>query len=330
MILSICIPTFNRADTLLTLLNSITNQCDSLNKNEVEVVICDNHSTDNTSEVVADAESKSDFKFRYIVHAHNTGAMKNMVSTIKYASGDFCWLMGSDDIFEPGSINRVLEVLKKYPAINLLVPRFNIYDFTLTHKSADTSRPIYGFKNEELITNFEPVSHNIVYELGFFSILIFNRKAWNEVADLPEFEYNNYLHVNKLIKIAKKYPIMILHDYLVGYRQGNDSLRAEVGAFERTRVMIEDYEVVIKDALSKNAYKRSMRQHLIFHVSGSLGDIQLHFSLMNKIRLFKVLYLYYKTDSVFWKNISWRIFIPAGVVNAVLRSRAKRNALQMT
>lgn len=322
MLLSICIPTFNRANTLVTLLNSITSQCEEINKNNVEVVICDNHSTDDTSRIVEKARLSSEFKFNYVIHPENTGLIKNVFSTVKHASGEFCWFVGSDDIMEPGSINRVLDVLKRHPSIKILLPRFNVYDFSLDQTDPDGPRPIYRFKDEELISDFESASHDIIYELGYLSILIFNKKAWDDVHEKPEFEFNNYYHVHKLIKIAQKYPIMTLHDKLTGYRKDNDGIRAELGVYARIRILMEEYEVLLKDALTVDAYRKNMMQHLVFHISGYLGDAQQYLSLQNRIKLFKMLYSYYKTEAYFWKNIAWRIFIPAFLSRIIVSAKS--------
>jgi glycosyltransferase involved in cell wall biosynthesis len=50
-IISICIPTYNRADFLKICINNIINQ-DAFSENKIEIVISDNNSPDNTYEVV--------------------------------------------------------------------------------------------------------------------------------------------------------------------------------------------------------------------------------------------------------------------------------------
>ena len=53
MKLTIGIPTFNRKLALLKMVSEITEQVESLGKNvEIELIICDNASTDGTEEIV--------------------------------------------------------------------------------------------------------------------------------------------------------------------------------------------------------------------------------------------------------------------------------------
>ena len=57
-IISICIPTYNRATNLKETLNSIVSQSRFQETEDVEIVILDNGSTDNTSKVIDDFEKK--------------------------------------------------------------------------------------------------------------------------------------------------------------------------------------------------------------------------------------------------------------------------------
>lgn len=318
MLLSICIPTYNRADTLIVLLNSIIRQSSPINADKFEIVICDNDSMDNTTEIVGALRPGIQIPIRYIKHSTNIGLIKNVLSVVDHASGKFCWLVGSDDLLEPGSINRVLDIINQYPQVKVLLPQFNVYDSTLTHKAKDTFRPIYRFNDEEVILNFEPASEDIIIELGYLSILIFDRQAWNNVPNQKQFEFNNYYHISKIIRIAQQNPIMILQEKLVGYRGNNDSVRAEIGVFERTRILIEENEELFRDTLDETSYRKNMKKHLIFHIKGYLINVQLHLSFKNRVKLFKMLYRFYKTEPYFWKSIALHLFIPAFIIRKLI------------
>lgn len=318
MLLSICIPTYNRADTLTVLLDSIVRQSSPANAGKFEIVICDNHSIDNTTGIVENLKQDTQIPIKYIKHPANIGLIKNVLSVVNHASGKFCWLVGSDDLLEPGAVNRVLDCITGYPQVKLILPQFNVYDSTLTHKTKDRFRPIYRFKNEEIITDFEQVSEDIIVELGYLSILIFDRQAWNNEPDKKQFEYNNYYHVSKIIRIAQKNPFLILQEKLVGYRGDNDSVRAEIGVYERTRILIEENEVLFRDTLDEKSYRGNMKKHLMFHIKGYLINAQLHLSLKNRIRLFRVLYRYYRTEPYFWKKIAFNLFIPAFIMRKLI------------
>ena len=104
--LSICIPTFNRAEYINELLKSIV--CQDLQG--VEVVVSDNASTDNTCDVLA-LYAKKYANIKYSLSETNLGADLNYFRAVEMASGEYCWIIGSDDCLDAGAIKFVLNVL---------------------------------------------------------------------------------------------------------------------------------------------------------------------------------------------------------------------------
>ena len=100
-ILSICIPTYNRAACLPTLLDSIINQVDK--QNPIEICISDNYSKDNTQQLIEQYKQR----YPHIVYSRwseNKGYDRNILKAVAMAQGEYCWLMSSDDKIEAGGI----------------------------------------------------------------------------------------------------------------------------------------------------------------------------------------------------------------------------------
>ncbi len=88
-LLSICIPTYNRAPYLKELLDSIVCQFDDQEiYNQVEVIISDNASEDNTTEVVAEYQKKYE-NIRYFRNKENVGAAKNGLILLNLPEGKY-------------------------------------------------------------------------------------------------------------------------------------------------------------------------------------------------------------------------------------------------
>ena len=73
-LLSICIPTYNRAEFLKDALDSILRQINENNKDKVEICISDNASEDNTEELVEEYQKKSPIPIIYHKNEKNMGA----------------------------------------------------------------------------------------------------------------------------------------------------------------------------------------------------------------------------------------------------------------
>ena len=112
--LSICIPTYNRAALIGKTLESIIAQATG----DVEIVVSDNASTDNTAEVIKGFTAKFP-RLVYVQQEINKGADANFMNVVSNASGEYCWLLGSDDVMKAGALRKVLEELSAAPAVLL-------------------------------------------------------------------------------------------------------------------------------------------------------------------------------------------------------------------
>lgn len=109
IILSICVPTYNRSFYLRRLLLSLLPQCNELSES-VEVIVSDNSSSDDT-EILCGSYSKKIKNFAYYRNLNNEGLDKNIVNLCRYASGRFIWIVGDDDYLADGALGYVLALL---------------------------------------------------------------------------------------------------------------------------------------------------------------------------------------------------------------------------
>lgn len=101
---SICIPTYNRADILPYAVNSVLSQ----SYTDFELLICDDASPDHTAEVVA---GWSDPRIRYIRHPQNIKRSRNMRSGYVAAAGEYFIKFDDDDALTPTFLEKAVAVL---------------------------------------------------------------------------------------------------------------------------------------------------------------------------------------------------------------------------
>ena len=107
--LSICIPSYNRPDTLTRLLRSI----DTRYSNQIEIVICEDKSPkrDEIRKAVQDYSNGSVYQVLYNENENNLGFDLNWIELSKKASGEFLLYMGDDDGFIPGALDQYIDWL---------------------------------------------------------------------------------------------------------------------------------------------------------------------------------------------------------------------------
>lgn len=110
MILSICIPTYNRLRFLRELLPSILSQLDMGLSGEVELVVSDNASTDGTSEYLRSIDNAH---LRWWTNDENIGGDRNFLKCVAKAKGEYVWLFGDDDLMPEGALARILDFLRR-------------------------------------------------------------------------------------------------------------------------------------------------------------------------------------------------------------------------
>lgn len=164
--LSICIPTFNRANLLKLTLESIISQI----TDNVEIVISDNSSTDNTQDVIEDFRGQYP-NIRYYTHQENVGFDGNILRLINYANGDYIFFCSDDDIVINGTIKSILDLISSssFSLISL-----NYYSF----KGENFSIPYTIYKKNQADIVFNDRNRHIQfisYNLGFISSIVINR-----------------------------------------------------------------------------------------------------------------------------------------------------------
>ncbi|VVB57148.1 Glycosyl transferase family 2 [uncultured archaeon] len=111
-LLTICIPTYNRAKFLRRLLEQIEQESSGLHA-QMEVAVSDNASDDDSQKVLAEFASR--LPLRTGRNPANLRYDANVLAAVMLAKGRFAWLMGDDDLFIPGRLREVFELLKTAP-----------------------------------------------------------------------------------------------------------------------------------------------------------------------------------------------------------------------
>ena len=121
-LVSIGIPTYNRANGKL--LNVIRRALEQTYQN-VEVIVSDNCSSDNTTEVV---QSVKDARLKYVRHETNIGANNNFNHCLKEANGEYFLLFHDDDMIDVDFVETCISSLKEGVTVGAIFTGIRIID----------------------------------------------------------------------------------------------------------------------------------------------------------------------------------------------------------
>lgn len=147
---SVILPTFNRAAYLPDSIGSVLQQQDV----ELELIVVDDGSEDDTERLVSSLQDNR-IKYFKLPHTGYTSRLKNFA--IGQASGEFLAFIDSDDLWTPGKLGRQLQLLTQNPDLG-----FSITDITV-------------FKGEEILKDHTYPLRDAVQYLSIFPRLSANR-----------------------------------------------------------------------------------------------------------------------------------------------------------
>jgi glycosyltransferase involved in cell wall biosynthesis len=175
-ILSICIPTYNRAHYLENALLSILYQFkdDPELASQVEVVVSDNASPDNTKALVERYQSRIP-RLTYNRNEENVGPDRNVLKAVECASGTYGWYLGDDDTIVNGALRTIVDLCQDQ---TYDIGGVNIEELAAT--SDWKKRRVYT--QDDIIVTTDPNEYYFKgYCRGVLSALIFRREPWLQV-----------------------------------------------------------------------------------------------------------------------------------------------------
>jgi glycosyltransferase involved in cell wall biosynthesis len=113
MNISVAMCTYNGSRYLAAQLESIGRQT----KLPCELIICDDGSTDSTSEIVSVFSDGARFPVRFIRNEVKLGSTRNFEKAVLHCSGDAIALCDQDDVWQSDKLKRMVHVLESEPDI---------------------------------------------------------------------------------------------------------------------------------------------------------------------------------------------------------------------
>lgn len=120
---SIGLPVFNGEKNLVSALKSLILQTYS----NLEIIICDNCSTDRTA-IISKKFAEKDKRINYIRNSSNIGASRNFNKVFHLSQGDFFMWVAHDDILDPTYIEKCVIRLQEYPEAIVCISDITMID----------------------------------------------------------------------------------------------------------------------------------------------------------------------------------------------------------
>ena len=215
-LLSIAIPTFNRSAYLAELLEALLPQIPlgSL----AELLVSDNCSDDDTPQLLADFQARG-LPVRIIRNATNVGADANFLQCLNLATGKYVWVLGDDDLVEPGAIPALLSLLQQGEYDLVYLSSFGFHE---GQRRGAVDDKLGRFA--EVVTDGAYFLEKVNALIGLISVNIVNKNRLLATPHPPIEQLNdtNLMQVGWLFPlIHRQMSVLFVWRRLVGYRSYN-------------------------------------------------------------------------------------------------------------
>lgn len=263
-LVTICLPTYNAGKTVKKTLDSILNQT----YQNLEIIIVDNASTDNTLEIV---HENYDNRMRIFRNETNIGAENNWNRCLEKAKGEYIAIFHADDVYLPTMIEKQLSCFLQYPDIGAVFTSANFID---ENGNIFGEFPLPAIFNEKQVVNFDEIFPLILENYNFFMCpsAIVKGELYK---DLSPFRYEKFLSSSDLdmwLRILERCPVAILKDKLMCYRVSENS-----GTFKINNMRTEkaDFFKVIEYYLQKypeiELSSKTLTQYRYYELGDTIG-----------------------------------------------------------
>ncbi len=288
MKLSICIPTHNRPSSIKNCLDSIyKNSYEQINN--YEVCISDNSENNVTQKIVSSYKSR--MPINYLKNTKNINRVKNYLSVVDMAKGDFIWMIGDDDLLTQFALEKILKLIDEY---SKKIDFFYINSYLLDASYLDKIEYSYNLmklpKNMKkfskknvsgVVDFFDLIDPSISFDfLGGMYLAVFKKALWQKntsyidkeaTRDNNTFSYydNTFPHVKIFAKCFSKSKAYFYHHplsiTLSGVREWSDlyPLVRSIRLVESVEIFRENGLPLIKYLYYKNYALRYFGQDII-------------------------------------------------------------------
>jgi glycosyltransferase involved in cell wall biosynthesis len=214
--LTIGIPTYNGHKYIKDAINSIIEQIDDINRNELEILISDNASTDETPDIIKKYVGKYPSLFSYYRNTENIGIDRNIDIIFKKAKGEFVWICGDDDQIITGQLKNVLGKIKNKKEISVFFVNASMYDRDMTKILQEHVLEIEeGIYSPDQYYNF--VGPNAV----LISTIIVKRELWPFNEGINEYTQHEWVTLYKIYFSLRAGKAYLISQSCVKYRGGS-------------------------------------------------------------------------------------------------------------
>jgi glycosyltransferase involved in cell wall biosynthesis len=225
-LVSVIIPTYNRAEFIAETVESVLNQTYS----NIETIIVDDGSTDNTRDVLKKYQDKIDY-----IYQDRSERSKARNEGVRHSQGDYIAFLDSDDVWFPTKIEKQVQILDEKPVVGVVYTGVQYIDTHGDPYVGEISWDVLKRKRPSLYEDL--MTHNVIS--GSSSSVMIRRHCMDRVGLFDE-SMNACEDLDLWRRLAQHFAFYKIESPLV-------KLRIHMGSTQQNlTLMAKGYERIIK------------------------------------------------------------------------------------
>lgn len=284
-LVTVVVPSYNHSQYVARTIESVAAQ----SYGNIEVVVIDDASSDNSVDVLEDLQERFDFKL--VVHIENRGLPATLNEGIMLSNGSYVCVVASDDYWPSDKIARQVAVMSEYPEVAVSYGCQEGFS-----DSGDIRR--YSLKASE------GVKENLFGELITWETTIpaltamVRRSVYDEVGF-----YDESVAIEDWcmwLRISKKYPFYFINETLGYYRLHENNMS------KKMLWMVEEKRKILDLWVGDPCYEKALAMHNVM----SFWKLSSAFKLEAVRHLFKAGFVNCLSSKYFYKGFL-KLLLPA-------------------
>lgn len=290
-LISVIIPVYNAEKYISQTLESVAKQTYT----NIEIVIVNDNSVDSSEKIIYEWMHNNTIKIIYHKNKQNLGVAEARKVGIEISTGELVAFLDADDIWVSSKLKKQVQYFIEHPNIVLVHTYMRGFNDQIFYKSSKFQ--------QKLVNQLEGYIYNrlLMGNMLCTSSVIVKKQIFSEVGYFCK-EYSPSEDWDIWLKIAYHYPIGLIKEYLVNYRDVSSGISKNIEAYKKAVISVFNKHFENIESNQKKAVFRKFISYYNYNVGNqylSCGNIIM--TMKNYMNIY--CFWHQKFNPYYYKNI---------------------------
>jgi abequosyltransferase len=264
LLISFAIPTYNFGAFIGDTIRSIYEGKSLIASEQIEVVVVDGASSDDTATVIAQLTQQFP-TIRWVPMQQRGGIDFDLDHAVSLCTAPYVWMLSADDLLEPGWDRVVLEQINLPDQPDVILVPATVCTLAMKPMRRNRIFDLAVSSGSQRYSMSQPTQRDVYFQqaltlealFSYMSAVIVRRATWMALPQRADYFKSCWAHCARLMPLLNQtYPnakVTYLNSFLLNKRSGNDSFM-EHGLIRRIGITVHGWERILKEFFGQSVY----------------------------------------------------------------------------